>query len=123
MSRTSFRVVARSSAFVAAVIVPSLATFGTGSAQQATWQDMPRMELEGQFAGPLRDTIIQRLRDPNDGTVCYIYLPITAPHTVPTEGGFVQYGPNIIGSISCVPGTAVRQRGERLSEPSPQQQQ
>ena len=63
---------------------------------------MPRMQIERQFAGPLRDTIIQRLRDPVDGTVCYVYLPITAPHTVPGESGFVQYGPNVIGTMTCM---------------------
>lgn len=63
---------------------------------------MPRMQLERQFAGPLQDTIIQRWRDPVDGTVCYVYLPITVQHTPPVQSGFVQYGGNGIGSISCV---------------------
>ena len=36
-----------------------------------------------------------------DGTVCYIYLPITAAHSPPTASGYVQYGPNTIGSMSC----------------------
>src|SRR5579872_1407681 len=47
---------------------------------QATgeWAKLPHMELQRQFAGPLQDTIVQRWRDPVDGTVCYIYLPITA---------------------------------------------
>jgi hypothetical protein len=49
----------------------------------------------------LQDTVIQRWRDPVDGTICYVYLPITAPHTPPTPQGFVQYGANTIGSISC----------------------
>jgi len=89
---------------IAALGAAFTAASGTASAQQ--WQDMPRMELERQFAGPLRDTIIQRLRDPGDGTVCYIYLPITAPHTVPGDSGFVQYGPNGIGTISCLPPAA-----------------
>lgn len=71
---------------------------------------MPRMELQGQYAGPLRDTIIQRLRDPVDGTICYVYLPITAPHTPPKESGYVQYGPNMIGSISCLSPDPIRQR-------------
>jgi hypothetical protein len=60
------------------------------------------MQLERQFAGPLPDTVIQRWRDPVDGMICYTYLPISAQHTVPTSTGFVQYGPNAIGSISCV---------------------
>jgi len=70
------------------------------------WANLPRMQLERQFAGPLQDTIIQRWRDPGDGTVCYIYLPITAAHTPPTQHGFVQYGANGIGTISCVEASA-----------------
>jgi hypothetical protein len=66
------------------------------------WTKLPRMQLERQFAGPLQDTIIQRWRDPIDGTACYIYLPITAAHSAPTPDGFVQYGANTIGSISCM---------------------
>lgn len=77
------------------------------------------MELDALYAGPLRDTLVQRLRDPKDGTICYIYLPATAPHTPPTRSGYVQYGPNMIGSISCVPGTAARQRADRVPRPSP----
>ena len=69
--------------------------------QPAAWDQLPRMQLERQFAGPLQDTIIQRWRDPVDGTICYIYLPITAPHSPPTAAGYVQYGANGIGSISC----------------------
>lgn len=69
----------------------------------AEWSKLPRMQIERQFAGPLQDTVIQRLRDPVDGTVCYIYLPISAPHTPTTATGFVQYGPNVIGSINCFP--------------------
>ena len=70
--------------------------------QPPTWNQLPRMQLERQFAGPLQDTLIQRWRDPADGTVCYIYLPITAPHSPPTQSGYVQYGANTIGSISCM---------------------
>jgi hypothetical protein len=71
--------------------------------QQSTdWAKLPRMTLERQFAGPLQDTIVQRWRDPVDGMICYIYLPITAAHSPPTQSGFVQYGPNTIGSISCL---------------------
>jgi hypothetical protein len=71
--------------------------------QQSTeWGRLPKMILERQFAGPLQDTVIQRLRDPVDGTICYLYLPISAPHSPTTATGFVQYGPNIIGSINCV---------------------
>jgi hypothetical protein len=69
--------------------------------QHVMWNQLPRMVLERQFAGPLQDTIVQRWRDPVDGTICYIYLPITAPHSPPTQSGYVQYGANTIGSISC----------------------
>ncbi len=43
--------------------------------QQPTseWAKLPRMQLNRQFAGPLQDTVIQRWRDPVDGTICYIY--------------------------------------------------
>ena len=73
----------------------------------AEWSKLPRMQIERQFAGPLQDTVIQRLRDPVDGTICYLYLPISAPHSPTTATGFVQYGPNTIGSINCVPGPVV----------------
>ena len=71
--------------------------------QSGEWGNLPKMLLERQFAGPLQDTVIQRLRDPVDGTICYLYLPISAPHSPTTATGFVQYGPNTIGSINCVP--------------------
>ena len=93
------------SAVIAAIV---LALLLAAQAQQSqpqqpvAWDQLPRMQLERQFAGPLQDTIIQRWRDPADGTICYIYLPITAAHTPPTASGYVQYGSNTIGSISCV---------------------
>jgi hypothetical protein len=74
--------------------------------QPQTWNQLPRMQLERQFAGPLQDTLIQRWRDPADGTICYIYLPITAPHSPPTQSGYVQYGANTIGSITCMAAAA-----------------
>jgi hypothetical protein len=74
--------------------------------QSPEWTNLPKMVLERQFSGPLQDTVIQRLRDPIDGTVCYLYLPISAPHSPTTSTGFVQYGPNGIGSVSCMPGRA-----------------
>ncbi|MEI9887139.1 MAG: hypothetical protein WDN08_11680 [Rhizomicrobium sp.] len=60
-----------------------------------------RMKLDGQFPGPLQDTTIQRWRDPVDGTICYIYLPIVVPHSAGPPG-LVQYGQSHIGSISCL---------------------
>ncbi len=74
--------------------------------QSGEWATLPKMVRERQFAGPLQDTVIQRLRDPVDGTVCYLYLPISAPHSPTTATGFVQYGPNVIGSINCLPPAA-----------------
>ena len=60
-----------------------------------------RMNLEGQYPGPLQDTIIQRWRDPVDGTVCYVYLPVAVAHAA-GPNGLVQYGAAHIGSISCL---------------------
>jgi len=62
-----------------------------------------RMRLEGQYPGPLQDTTIERWRDPVDGTVCYIFLPIAVPHE-PGPNGYVQYGAANIGSMSCFRG-------------------
>jgi len=58
------------------------------------------MRLEAQYNGPLQDTTIQRWRDPVDGTICYIYLPIAVAHSAGPEG-LVQYGAANIGSMSC----------------------
>jgi hypothetical protein len=100
---------ASNSSVVRLLLAPSLIALGTqlAEAQAVQWNGMPRMQLERQFAGPLKDTVIQRWRDPADGTVCYIYLPINAPHTPPVQSGYVQYGPNTIGSISCMLQAAV----------------
>ncbi len=62
-----------------------------------------RMVLEGQFTGPLQDTIIQRWHDPVDGTVCYIYLPVAVARSA-GPAGLVQYGSANIGSLSCFAG-------------------
>ena len=62
-----------------------------------------RMQLQAQYAGPLRDTVVQRWRDPIDGTICYLYLPIIVQHGR-GPGSLVTYGGNNIGSISCLPG-------------------
>lgn len=82
---------------------------------QSPWAKLPRMQLERQFAGPLQDTIVQRWRDPVDGVICYIYLPITAAHSAPTASGYVEYGANTIGSVSCLPPMAEKRppAGER----------
>jgi hypothetical protein len=101
--------VLRFASALAIVLTPSIAAQAQQQPQQqppqqqqpVAWNQLPRMLLERQFAGPLQDTIVQRWRDPADGTICYIYLPITAPHSPPTQSGYVQYGANTIGSISC----------------------
>ena len=60
------------------------------------------MAVQAQYGGPLQDTLIQRLRDPVDGTICYLYLPIAVHHKPPDkETGYVEYGANSVGSISC----------------------
>jgi hypothetical protein len=78
-------------------------------APKQEWGSFPTMLLEKMYRGPLRDTIIQRWRDPIDGSVCYVYIPISAPLLPPTAEGYVQYGPNQIGSISCIHPTQVLQ--------------
>ena len=89
--------------------------------QQAEWSKLPRMQLERQFAGPLRDTIIQRWRDPVDGTICYLYLPIVGTHSAPNASGYVEYGANMIGSISCnlASGAGANSRPGPAARPSP----
>ena len=102
----------------------ALACLSGTALAQTTWDKLPRMELERQFAGPLQDTVIQRWRDPVDGTICYIYLPISAPHSQPTPTGYVQYGATTIGTISCHPGQAAQpaqavQPAPRPGRPAP----
>lgn len=72
------------------------------------WGSLPKMIVERQFSGPLQDTLIQRLRDPVDGTICHLYLPISTPHSPVAASGFFEYGGNTIGSISCMPGPVPR---------------
>jgi hypothetical protein len=74
--------------------------------QPMTWEKLPRMQLETSFAGPMQDTAIQRWRDTSENVICYIYMPISTQHSAPSASGYVTYGPNQIGSISCVPGRA-----------------
>jgi hypothetical protein len=102
---------------------PALAQQAPGqpaAAPPVTWESMPRMQIEQQFAGPLKDTAIQRWRDPQTNVLCYVYLPFTAAHSAPTATTYVQYGPNAIGSISCVgPQPAAAPAAARPSSPSP----
>ena len=89
--------------------------------QSLEWSKLPRMQLERQFAGPLQDTVIQRWRDPVDGTICYVYLPILGTHSGPTASGYVQYGANTIGTISCsvAPGSVAPPAKDLRSGPAP----
>jgi hypothetical protein len=83
------------------------------------WARLPRMQLERQYAGPLQDTIVQRWRDGIDGSICYIYLPITAAHSPPVANGFVQYGANTIGSVSCFAAPAAVSTGRSAAAGKP----
>src|SRR5436190_20020926 len=67
--------------------------------QAAIWEQLPRMQIEATYAGPLKDTSIQRWRDGE--AVCYLYVPFMAQHSQPMATGYVQYGANTIGAISC----------------------
>jgi hypothetical protein len=71
------------------------------------WDGLPMMQLEAFYRGPLMDTVIQRWRDPVDGSICYLYLPITAEHSPTPASPYVQYGANQIGSISCFAGAVM----------------
>lgn len=63
------------------------------------WDAFPTMVLERVFRGPLRDTVIQRWRDPGDNSICYIYVPMRAG--VAAQGEQLVYGANTIGALSC----------------------
>lgn len=78
---------------------------------------MPQMIVERIYRAPFRDTIIERLRDTVDGTICFLYLPISAPYSAVPSQGYAQYGPNAIGSISCVHPTQVLQLWEGNAPP------
>ena len=88
-------------------VAASAAPAGGPAAQPRPAQQLPQlsyMQLQAQYRGPLQDTVIQRWRDPIDGTTCYIYLPVVVQHSPPTPSGAVQYGGNTIGTISCLAG-------------------
>ena len=59
-------------------------------------------EMQAQFEGPLKDTVVQRWRDPATGVLCYIYLPVIVQHSAPLQNGMVHYGSSDTGTISCV---------------------
>jgi hypothetical protein len=86
---------------------------------EAEWSKFPTMLLEKVYRGPLRDTIVQRWRDPIDGSVCFLYIPISTPLLPQPAEGYMQYGPNQIGSISCIHPTQVLQLWQSGSTPPP----
>ena len=48
--------------------VPALLLWATHAlAQQTQWYQLPRMQLERQYAGPLKDPVVQRWRDQENG--------------------------------------------------------
>lgn len=68
----------------------------TGTSRESA----PTMPLEGASRDPLRDTVVQRWRDPRDGRACFADNPIPAP---PLPGGRqVQCGPSTIRSVRCM---------------------
>jgi hypothetical protein len=89
-----------------------------------SWESFSPMLLERVYRGPLRDTVVQRFRDPVDGTVCFLYIPISAPLLPPQPASpYVQYGPNTIGSISCTHPTQmvqiIREAPPQAAAPAP----
>jgi hypothetical protein len=88
---------------------------GPASAQPAKWDAFPTMQLERVYRGPLRDTVVQRWRDPIDGSVCYLFIPMSQEYAPANDSGYVQYGPNAIGSISCV-GVGSAAQGTRTAK-------
>jgi hypothetical protein len=82
-----------------------------------SWERLPVMQLEAMYAGPLKDTTIQRWRDGE--AVCYLYIPFSAQHSQPTATGYVQYGSNTIGSISCFYAPAAPVTAARKPAPAP----
>jgi hypothetical protein len=91
--------------------------------QAVVWERLPRMQIEETYAGPLKDTTIQRWRDGE--AVCYLYVPFTAQHSQPTATGYVLYGPNNIGAISCfyAPPAAVAAARKPTPAPKPRVEQ
>jgi len=100
--------------FAAASCLLPLPAFAQQQPDPAT---LPRMQLERQFAGPLEATLIQRWRDPVDGTICYLYLPVSVPRSI--ASGSVQYGTNTIGAISCTVAPAAAPARPSAGRPSP----
>lgn len=84
------------------VFVPHQASVAVSQTNEGDPTQVGHMALKAQFSGPLKDTVVQRWEDPATGNTCYIYLPVIVQHSPPTPTGFVQYGANGIGTISCL---------------------
>ncbi len=112
-------------AIAALLLAVPLRASGQGQPQQQAtpnWDSFPTMLLERVYRGPLRDTVVQRWRDPIDGTVCFLYIPMSAPLLPPQSANqpYVHYGPNTIGSLSCVhPTQMVQVVGPAQQPPRP----
>ena len=71
-------------------------------------RSLGNLVLDAQFSGPFKDTIIQRWIDVSAGSICYLYIPVSVPalpqpQTTSSNEQVRVYGPNGIGSISCIP--------------------
>ena len=93
------------------ILTPFLsAILGVAFAQEqkpvAEIKNIDQFFLDGQYSGPFKDTVVQRWVDRLTGNICYFYIPVVVPG-VPNSGNAPGqprvYGPNAIGSISCVP--------------------
>ena len=102
----------------AVLAVPSacLLMAATPASAQTPAPAIPTMKLEARFQGPFPDTMIQRWRDPQTGVLCYLFLPIRVEQ-IPIPSGGIAYGPNTLGSLSCVSGArddpSTRQNGNK----------
>ena len=75
---------------------------------ESSGRGLGTMVLDAQFAGPFKDTLIQRWVDVSASAICYLYIPVTVPslpnqQTVNSGEAARVYGPNSIGTISCIP--------------------
>lgn len=82
----------------------------------------PSLRLTGQFPGPFQDTLIQRWQDSSTGVTCYLYIPVMVPWVnqqpgLPGQNPVRQYGPNQLGSISCVPAVSGAVTGSVAARP------
>jgi hypothetical protein len=99
--------------FSALALVATLAVPITAAAQKTAKEaaDKPALEeqlvVEATFPGPAEGTLIQRVRDVQAGTICYLYAPAHLPISR-DETGMLIHGANSIGSISCLTAPAGR---------------